>query len=149
MKFLPDRMSGDVLQAATRRHFFKQCGVGLGSVALTSLLNEGRASAKDAVREPEPGTSYVRVSSIVLPTYCWIPGASKSVHTYIPIDDTHSWRFDFGFKRARKITDGDVHRRLVIDKNYNRIPNKENHFQIEHPTISSSPRYYRLVTPKL
>jgi hypothetical protein len=29
----------------TRRHFFKDCAVGLGSMALASLLNEGRASA--------------------------------------------------------------------------------------------------------
>ena len=28
------------LKWSTRRHFFKQCGVGLGSVALASLLNE-------------------------------------------------------------------------------------------------------------
>jgi uncharacterized protein (DUF1501 family) len=28
------------LKLATRRHFFKQCGVGLGSIALASLLNE-------------------------------------------------------------------------------------------------------------
>ncbi|HEY1858926.1 MAG TPA: DUF1501 domain-containing protein, partial [Gemmataceae bacterium] len=27
----------------TRRHFFGQCAVGLGSLALTSLLNEGHA----------------------------------------------------------------------------------------------------------
>ena len=31
----------------TRRHFFGQCGVGLGAVALASLFNEGRASADD------------------------------------------------------------------------------------------------------
>jgi len=29
----------------TRRHFFRECGVGLGSIALASLLNEGRARA--------------------------------------------------------------------------------------------------------
>ena len=32
--------------AANRRHFFRDCGVGLGSVALASLLN------KDAARPP-------------------------------------------------------------------------------------------------
>ena len=29
------------LQAVTRRHFFSQCSMGLGSVALASLLNDG------------------------------------------------------------------------------------------------------------
>ncbi len=32
----------------TRRHFFQNCGVGLGSVALASLLNEGRSEAAAA-----------------------------------------------------------------------------------------------------
>jgi hypothetical protein len=31
----------------TRRHFFGQCGLGLGSVALASLLNDGRAAGGD------------------------------------------------------------------------------------------------------
>src|SRR4051812_19421259 len=29
----------ELLQARTRRHFFRDCSVGLGSIALTSLLN--------------------------------------------------------------------------------------------------------------
>jgi Protein of unknown function (DUF1501) len=33
----------NLLQWQTRRHFFQQCGVGLGAVALASLWNEGRA----------------------------------------------------------------------------------------------------------
>jgi hypothetical protein len=32
----------------TRRHFFQKCAVGLGSLALTSLLNEGRAATKES-----------------------------------------------------------------------------------------------------
>src|SRR5437773_10950678 len=32
----------------TRRHFFGQCAVGLGSLALTTLLNEGRAQQVQA-----------------------------------------------------------------------------------------------------
>jgi len=34
----------------TRRHLFARCGLGLGSMALASLLNEGRASAKEPDR---------------------------------------------------------------------------------------------------
>ncbi len=34
----------DPLLLQTRRHFFKDCAIGLGSMALTSLLNEGRAA---------------------------------------------------------------------------------------------------------
>src|ERR1700738_902029 len=31
-----------LLQFATRRHFFSRCGVGLGKVALASLLTDGK-----------------------------------------------------------------------------------------------------------
>ena len=38
-------MNIDPLQFITRRHFFSRCALGLGSIALGSLLNETRASA--------------------------------------------------------------------------------------------------------
>src|SRR3981081_3647458 len=38
-------MTNEQLLAQTRRHFFAKCGVGLGTVALTSLLNQDEASA--------------------------------------------------------------------------------------------------------
>src|SRR5918997_3128566 len=38
----------------TRRHFFGQCGIGLGSMALGSLLGEGRASAGGPTSAAEP-----------------------------------------------------------------------------------------------
>jgi hypothetical protein len=36
----------------TRRHFFKDCAIGLGSLALASLLNEGEAHAGDPFANP-------------------------------------------------------------------------------------------------
>jgi hypothetical protein len=38
----------------TRRHFFRECGVGLGTIALASLLNEGQARAGDAAPLANP-----------------------------------------------------------------------------------------------
>src|SRR5438874_519436 len=35
------------LLGLTRRHFFRDCALGLGSLALTSLLNDGRLFATD------------------------------------------------------------------------------------------------------
>jgi len=39
----------------TRRHLFARCGLGLGSMALASLLNEGRAIGEGArpIRRPD------------------------------------------------------------------------------------------------
>jgi len=90
-----------------------------------------------AHRNAGPGKTYVRVSAQIMPVGVAVPVGSPDangnldgfeVHFYTPVDDTHSWRFDFGFKRARKVTDADVHRRKVIGPGYRRIPNKDNHY---------------------
>lgn len=41
----------EILKAVTRRHFFQDCGVGLGAIGLTSLLN-GNLSAANQPGEP-------------------------------------------------------------------------------------------------
>jgi hypothetical protein len=41
------QIQDDQLLNQTRRHFFGQCGVGLGSMALASILNQGRSVARD------------------------------------------------------------------------------------------------------
>jgi hypothetical protein len=43
----------EALHTVTRRHFFRRCGVGLGGVALTSLLND-KLFALDAVKAVNP-----------------------------------------------------------------------------------------------
>ncbi len=43
-----------LLLQQTRRHFFGQCGVGLGSIALGSLLNESRAASPSSSRLTDP-----------------------------------------------------------------------------------------------
>ena len=40
-----ESMNSDALRYTTRRHFFQNCGIGLGAMALASLLQEGGASA--------------------------------------------------------------------------------------------------------
>jgi phthalate 4,5-dioxygenase len=78
---------------------------------------------------------YLRVSSFVMPVGSAVPVGGRGVdldgyevHFYTPYDDTHSWRFDFGFRRSRAIVPEDVNRRAVIDQNYRRIPNQSNHY---------------------
>jgi phthalate 4,5-dioxygenase oxygenase subunit len=86
-----------------------------------------------AVREPEPNRSYVRVSSVVLPTYCWIPGATKSVHTYIPIDDEHSWRINLGYQVDAPFDDSTPNPNAEpwFDSDYRKIRNQNNHYLID------------------
>jgi hypothetical protein len=58
------------LLRSTRRHFFARCGVGLGSMALASLLDEGRARGNergpaDDPLAPRPGHFAPRAKSII------------------------------------------------------------------------------------
>ncbi len=93
-----------------------------------------------ALRDAGENQTYVRVSAYLFPCAVAVPVGTRDangkldgyeVHTYIPIDDTHSWRFDFGFRRSRVVTDKDVHRRQVIGPNFRRIPNASNHYLID------------------
>ena len=36
------------LQQSTRRHFFSRCSIGLGSIALSTLINKDTAKAQEA-----------------------------------------------------------------------------------------------------
>jgi hypothetical protein len=52
------------LLAVTRRHFFQQCGVGLGAAALASLFNEGRAGPADPLA-PRAGHHPAKAKSVI------------------------------------------------------------------------------------
>ena len=41
---------GECRRSTTRRHFFRDCGVGVGKIALASLLLDARAPGSDAIR---------------------------------------------------------------------------------------------------
>jgi hypothetical protein len=61
-------------------------------------------------RKIDPKTIYLRVSNIVLPCHGFIPtGGVKgnpegyTIHSHVPIDDTHSMRYNIHFRRNRPI----------------------------------------------
>jgi len=54
-----DEINVEIKKLLTRRHFFRDCGVGLGSMALASLLNgqgqaQGRQSAPAKIAASNP-----------------------------------------------------------------------------------------------
>jgi hypothetical protein len=77
MRFLPERMSGDLLQAATRRHFFKQSGFGIGAAALTGLLNATEANPMAA----KPPMFPAKAKSVI---YLFMAGAPSQVDLLDP-----------------------------------------------------------------
>src|SRR5579875_379996 len=59
-------MTDPSLPEITRRHLFARCGLGIGSMALGSLLNEGRATAADVdPMAPRPGHLKARAKSVI------------------------------------------------------------------------------------
>lgn len=84
-----------------------------------------------AVRKAGPGQQYVRVSSFVMPTACCISARAEGyeIHIYVPADDTHSWRYDLGFKRTGPVTEEDLHRRKQIGPDYRKLRNRQNNYR--------------------
>src|SRR5439155_17817009 len=82
--------------------------------------------------------TYVRVSAFLMPVASAVPVGGTDVkpdgyevHFYTPIDDTHSWRFDFGFRRSRTIRPEDVGRRPWIGPDFKKVANAGNHYLID------------------
>ncbi len=82
-----------------------------------------------ATRITEDDELYVRVSSFVMPVSCWVPARNREAHIYVPIDDTHSWRYDLGVLDepvdAVKSRDD---RNQFLDDNFRKIPNISNDY---------------------
>jgi hypothetical protein len=70
-----------------------------------------------------------------MPVYGCVPAGRPTnelegyeIHTYVPADDTHCWRYDIGFRRDRAVRDDEVHRRKQINPDYTRIRNARNNY---------------------
>ncbi len=88
-----------------------------------------------ATRSAGPGQQYVRLSSFVMPVFGCVPAGRPpgeldgyEIHMYVPYDDTHSWRYDLGFRRKRPVAEDEVHRRKQIGPDHVRIRNAGNHY---------------------
>jgi phthalate 4,5-dioxygenase len=88
-----------------------------------------------ATRKAEAGESYVRMSCFVMPVLGCVPAGRPTnehdgfeIHTYVPADDTHTWRYDIGFRRGRPVREEEVHRRKQIGPDYLRIRHARNNY---------------------
>jgi phenylpropionate dioxygenase-like ring-hydroxylating dioxygenase large terminal subunit len=88
-----------------------------------------------ATRNAADNQHYVRMSAFVLPVYGCVPAGRPTneldgyeIHTYVPADNTHCWRYDIGFRRSRAVQEDEVHRRKQIGPDYLRIRNARNNY---------------------
>src|SRR5580704_7490521 len=63
-----------LLQFETRRHFFSRCGVGLGKIALASLLTDGKIFG-----QPKAGHLPAKAKSVI---YLFMAGAPSQFELY-------------------------------------------------------------------
>jgi hypothetical protein len=65
----------------TRRHFFQECAVGLGSIALASLFNEGRSAAPELVNPlaPKKGHHAAKAHSVI---YLFMAGGPSQLELF-------------------------------------------------------------------
>ncbi len=78
---------------------------------------------------------YMRISAFVMPVYGCVPAGRPTnemegfeIHTYVPADDSHCWRYDIGFRRERPVRDEEVHRRKQINPDYSKVRNARNNY---------------------
>jgi phenylpropionate dioxygenase-like ring-hydroxylating dioxygenase large terminal subunit len=80
-----------------------------------------------ATRAAEDDGVCVRVSSFVMPVTCWVPARAREAHIYVPIDDTHSWRYDLGMLEG-PVPEGGGGRERFLDGNYRKLANRANDY---------------------
>lgn len=81
-----------------------------------------------ASRRAGPDQTYVRISSFVFPTHCWVNARQPEVHFYVPADDTHTWRYDLGMVLDRPVRPEDRHKATAIGPDYRRLAHRGNHY---------------------
>lgn len=88
-----------------------------------------------ATRNFADNQRYVRFSAFVMPVYGCVPAGRPTneldgyeIHTYVPADDIHCWRYDIGFRRTRPVQEDEVHRRKQIKPDYTRIRHARNNY---------------------
>jgi phenylpropionate dioxygenase-like ring-hydroxylating dioxygenase large terminal subunit len=82
-----------------------------------------------ALRRAEGDLTYVRISSLVWPSHCWINGRLPEAHFYVPLDDTHAWRYDLGWVAERPVQPADLHKAKAIGPDYQRHSRLANHYR--------------------
>jgi len=80
-------------------------------------------------------TIYLRVSNIVLPCHGFIPTGGiqgnpegYTIHSHVPIDDTHSMRYNIHFRRNRPIRDDERQHDEEIGPDFRKRRNRQNDY---------------------
>src|SRR6201988_788619 len=83
-------------------------------------------------------TIYRRVSNIVLPCHGFIPTGGLrgnpegyTIHSHVPVDDTHSMRYNIHFRRTRPIDAEERQHEDEIGPDFIKIRNKSNDYLID------------------
>jgi hypothetical protein len=86
-------------------------------------------------RNAGDGVTYLRVSNFVMPCHGFVPtGGLKgnpegyTIHSHVPVDDTHAMRFNIFFRRNRSVTDEEKQLEGDIDHGHIKTRNIRNDY---------------------
>lgn len=86
-------------------------------------------------RDGGPGVTYLRVSNFVLPCHGFVPtGGLKgnpegyTVHSHVPMDDSHSLRFNIFFRRHRPVREEEKRLEREIADDHRKVRNIHNNY---------------------
>jgi phthalate 4,5-dioxygenase len=86
-------------------------------------------------RKADADTTYLRVSNIVLPCHGFIPTGGVrgnpegyTIHSHVPIDDTHSMRYNIHFRRSRPIHNDERQHDDEIGVDFKKLRNLQNNY---------------------
>ncbi|MFO0880882.1 MAG: DUF1501 domain-containing protein [Gemmataceae bacterium] len=108
-------MTTDPLLQTTRRHFFQECGLGLGSMALASLWNQGQAAAQPLLNPLEPRQPHFQAKARAV-IFLFMAGGPSQLELFdhkpklnaldgqpVPLDFIKGKRFAFMDTFAKKV----------------------------------------------
>src|SRR5262249_36948687 len=108
-------MTHDPLVSTTRRHFFQECALGVGSMALAGLWNEGRAAKLDLPNPLAPRKPHfeARAKAVI---YLFMAGGPSQLELFdykpklnelngkpVPLEFIKGKRFAFMDSFAKKV----------------------------------------------
>jgi phenylpropionate dioxygenase-like ring-hydroxylating dioxygenase large terminal subunit len=86
-----------------------------------------------SVRKTSPEENFVRITNFIMPNLCAVGGGTGGdgyqIDWHVPIDDTHHWKYTFGFRRSGALPERQLkERRAALGEGYRRVRNASNRY---------------------
>jgi nitrite reductase/ring-hydroxylating ferredoxin subunit len=84
-----------------------------------------------AIYDGGPEKNHINLASFVMPLACWVPARNSEAHMYVPIDHTHTWRWELGWTQEPRRAGDPIPRSDQVGPDFRRHRRAENHYLID------------------